>query len=174
MTNGSEFDMTNGSELMEEGDLIFFKTDGGVQDILINQASYYTHVALHVGDGIIIDSDVFNGVHEHPLDTSLNYHVYKIRDLTGKERKSLIKEFRKLKGRKYDIFGAMQGWVVKLLSRKLGFHIDAGDQKDKKHHCSEAVSIALNNSGVAKISLNPENLMPDDIILSVSRLYRIG
>lgn len=166
--------MTNGNELMEVGDFVFFKTNGSAQDIFINQASYYTHVALHIGNGIIIDSDVFNGVHEHSLDTSLDYHVYRIKDLTKHERMSLIKEFRKLKGRKYDILGAVQGWVVKLLSRNFWLYFNAGDQKDKKHHCSEAVSIVLNNSGIAKISLNPENLMPDDIILSTSRLFRVG
>lgn len=162
------------NEKLMKGDIIFFKTNGSAQDIFINQASFYTHVALYLGRGIIIDSDVFNGVHEHDLDNSLDYHVYRIKDLTESELRSLIKEFRKLKGRKYDIIGAVQGWLVKMLSRNFGFYFNAGDQKDNNHHCSEAMAIALNNSGISKISLNPENLMPDDIILSTSRLFRVG
>src|SRR6056297_1444014 len=104
---------------MEKGDLIFEKGKGPI-DLLVRLRTWskYSHVAMYLGNGKIIESHWFGGVRIRDFDDAItyDYDVYEFPYTNAKIKAEIADNTCIYEGYKYDklqILGfAFKGWLL--------------------------------------------------------------
>lgn len=144
------------------GDIIACKDDTWIDKVirLITRGSY-THVALYVGDGLVLESS-WVGLKLSRLSTKRGkYELYRVPGIDAAQRVDIIKYAAHRIDSKYD-FKLLFAVGVKIL---LG--IDLGWDDPNKFICTEIIIDALRVNGV-KVK---EELDPDDFVRQFERIW---
>lgn len=88
--------------MLQVGDLIFVRGEDIISDV-INWAEHgkYSHVAIYVGDGQVIEAQGGRRISLAPLSNYRKYDVGKV-DMTDQQREDLIKYAMTQRGLPYD------------------------------------------------------------------------
>jgi len=93
--------------MLQKGDLILVRKRPGIIPWLIRTRtkSEYSHSAIYVGDGQIIESDIPDGVIKSPIKRYDHYDVYRNRLMTPEKAKEICDWLETKLGYKYDYMG---------------------------------------------------------------------
>jgi hypothetical protein len=150
---------------LRAGDILV-STENGATSARIRDVTFsaYSHAALYVGDGKIIDA-TSAGVQQRDLSAltkpALRVGVIRVSDLSAQQSEVVVKAASRLVGKSYNYFGLIFGGVIELLPAYRFFRLVTGkplkvspSSLGPGYFCSELVIKAFE---VAKVKIAPES-----------------
>jgi len=169
--NSHNFDNIN------RGDLIFTRSlDFTGKVIRFITRSEINHVAIYLGNGKIIESQLGHGVRNYDLQDYMNdekCQVYygSLKHISSKQIETAIKNAENLLKSPYDlagqagilfkiiIMGIGLGWLVKFYGKNI-------TQNDNAYWCSELVAHCFEKAGVRFTQVDQRYATPEDFAIS--------
>jgi uncharacterized protein YycO len=131
---------------MRAGDVVFFHYSSFLSALVrLVTRSPYSHVALVVEDGVIVEADVFKRVSTRRI-TETDYTVKSPAHVTDEQRMQAVNYALSRRGDGYN------WWLdVKIGLRLIfGLHPKHWFSEVKKENCSELVDLAFFNAGIPR------------------------
>jgi len=169
---------------IKRGDLIFVRTSnfsGKIIRFVTN--SEINHVAIYLGAGKVIESQLNHGVRYYDLKNyaeNSKYVVYygSLKNIPSKQIESAIKNAENLLNSPYDLLGQIGvlfkiiimrlglGWLVKFYGRNI-------TQNDKAYWCSELVASCFEKVGIRLTQVDQRYATPEDLAISDSIEFKL-
>jgi cell wall-associated NlpC family hydrolase len=145
---------------MKHGDLIFVRgTDTISRIIEWLTSSKYSHVAMYIGNGEVIEAQRLRSVGLAPLsEYDGKYDVYTCPTLTDDQRKQIIEYARSMGGIKYDYLD-----IARLFLRCV-FRLELPIDDPTRIICSELIVKAYSKAGIKLVQGREDyDVTPEDV-----------
>jgi cell wall-associated NlpC family hydrolase len=136
---------------MKPGDVLFYKGASLIARIIAAVTrSSYTHVALAVGDGQIIEADRFIKTRIRTLQPDEQYDVYEFEGITDETREKLVTAALTLVDYPYDYRQIVRNFIRLVFKRNASF-IEAQNAVI----CSDIIDVPAYIAGVKRNNVRP-------------------
>lgn len=133
---------------MEVGDVVFYRPKSLISFCIAKlTGSPYSHVALVVGDGTIIEANRF--IKSRVVSFTFNseeHALYRIEGLTSEQKRSIVLEALALQGMRYD-YGQIIGFLFRLLFK---WNRDGLFDRANMLICSELIDRVFDSVGIPR------------------------
>jgi cell wall-associated NlpC family hydrolase len=135
---------------MKAGDVLFYKADTSLisRAIAWVEKSPYTHVALYIGDGKLIEATYGFKSRKRDIYIHEEFEVHSFKGITDDQRKRLVEAALGMVGYGYDLTQIVQDFVRLKLRLNLSFF-----EVRNKYVCSDIIDIPAHMAGIKRSPL---------------------
>lgn len=131
---------------MKKGDVLFYKGTSLISKLITwVTKSPYTHVALVIGDGEIIESDRFIKTRRIEIDLTEPFDVYTVENLSDETREEIVKYALEFVGTKYDYWQIFRDFIRFVFNKKVSFF-----EFKNKTVCSDIIDLPYYKANVPR------------------------